>query len=181
MNRHGTRGDRSRRPARQRMACIALPLALAVATGDAHGDGGQPGTTAVVFHSVEPLAWMAGAWSFTTGTQTSEEHWLAPAGGAMLGMNRDVRDGKMADFEFMRIEASAEGVFYIASPRGAPPVQFRLVESGVERVVFANPDHDFPKRILYWIGDDERLHARIEGETPDKGEEWAWTRLAAKP
>ena len=85
----------------------------------------------------------------------------------------------MLSFEFLRIESDQDGLVYLASPRGRPATPFRLVESAKARVVFANPQHDFPQRILYWLAEDGLLHARIEGEQRGKpaSEEWAWRRV----
>ncbi len=102
---------------------------------------------------VAALAWLAGSWQGTAGGVEMEELWLPSKGGAMVGLHRDVAGGRM--------------------------VSFRLVESAKGRVVFANPQHDFPQRILYWLADDGLLHARIEGEQRGKpaNEEWAWRRV----
>ena len=125
------------------------------------------------------LAWLAGRWSGVRDGVTSEEHWTSPAGGALVGMHKDVRaDGKVF-FEFLRIVETDDGdLCYLASPAGRPPVSFCAVETDERRVVFANPAHDFPQRILYWLDESGALHARVEG--PDEGgtvgEEWVWRR-----
>lgn len=124
------------------------------------------------------LAWMSGAWSATVGGAEVEEHWLAPRGGLMVGVGRTVGAGRTS-FEFLRIEATAAGVAYLASPGGAAPTAFALVESGGERAVFANPDHDFPQRILYWKEGADTLCARVEGTVAGEveGEQWCWNRV----
>ena len=126
------------------------------------------------------LAWMAGTWTGVKDGVFSEETWTAPGGGAMLGVHRDLREGRMVGFEFLRIDADKEGLTYWASPGGQPATPFRLKESGPRRVVFENPTHDFPQRILYWLGDDGKLNARIEGTVQGKpgAEEWAWSRAS---
>jgi hypothetical protein len=88
----------------------------------------------------------------------------------------------MVWFEFQRIESWPEGIAYVAQPGGQPPTRFALIEQASRRVVFANPAHDFPQRILYWLDDAGALHARIEGPKDGKtvGQEWTWTRRAAK-
>jgi len=130
--------------------------------------------------TVESLAWMAGAWQGRDADGTEmEETWLAPKGGTLLGLHRDVAGGRTVSFEFLRIAAEAEGVVYSASPHGKPPTPFKLAEAGARRAVFANPAHDFPKRILYWIDDAGAMHARIEGDGPSGAMEWTWKR--AKP
>ena len=48
-------------------------------------------------------------------------------------------------------------------------------------VVFENPTHDFPQRIIYWK-DGNDLRARIEGTMNGKtgSEEWRWSPGALK-
>jgi hypothetical protein len=115
-----------------------------------------------------------------------EEIWTSADGGALVGLHKDVaaRGGaaRMVAFEFLRIEATADGVAYVAQPGGRPPTRFALVETGPRRAVFANPAHDFPQRILYWIDDAGALHARIEGPKGGRtvGQEWTWTKRAGR-
>lgn len=124
------------------------------------------------------LAWMAGSWTGTQEGVEMEEMWLAPKGNTMIAIHRDVARGRTVSFEFLRIEATAEGITYWASPKGRPAVPFRMIESQDKRVVFENAEHDFPRRILYWLGDDGALHAKIEGTLNGKpaAEEWSWRR-----
>ena len=129
------------------------------------------------------LAWMAGCWGATRGGVEMEEQWTAPKGGILLGVHRDVFASGRVFFEFLRIERRPDGVFYVAQPRGLAPTGFRLVESGGRRAVFANPEHDFPQRIAYWLDDTGALHARIEGEEDgeERSAEWTWPRVPCDP
>ena len=125
------------------------------------------------------LAFMAGCWEGEQEGVRSEECWLTPANGLMVGMHRDLFKGDRAFFEFLRIEAQAEGIAYLASPAGAPATAFRLVAAAAGRVEFANTQHDYPQRIIYQADGNDRLKARVEG--PGAGgatrfEEWTWTR-----
>ena len=125
------------------------------------------------------LAWLAGDWHGKDGPIEMEERWTEPRGGLMLYVHRDVKDGRAVSFEFGRIAPAADGtITYYASPEGKPATPFKLVESKDKRVVFENKQHDFPKRILYWLTPDGALHARIEGDPGDKEHamEWVWTR-----
>ena len=126
------------------------------------------------------LAWMAGSWGGAKDGVENEETWTAPRGGALLGVHRDVRAGRMVGFEFLRIDTEKDGLTYWASPGGRPATPFPLKQSGPRRVVFENAAHDFPQRILYWLGDDGKLNARIEGTLQGKpaAEEWSWARAA---
>jgi hypothetical protein len=126
---------------------------------------------------VSGLGWMEGRWTGTKDGLAMEEIWTSPAGGALVGLHKDVK-GARVSFEFLRIAvAEGGGVTYFAMPRGASATPFALVEASGERAVFENKEHDFPQRILYWR-EGERLHARIEGTLKGKpaSEEWSWTR-----
>lgn len=125
---------------------------------------------------VTALGWLEGRWSGTDEATEMEEHWTSAAGGALIGMHKDVEQGRMASFEFLRIETSGSGVTYFASPRSSLATPFQLVESAERRAVFANEAHDFPQRIVYWLDDAGALHARIEGNLRgvSKSKEWIW-------
>lgn len=131
--------------------------------------------------SINSLAWMSGSWAGNTGGVEMEEHWMAPKGGAMVGMHRDVAKGRMVSFEFFRIEPQNGKLVYLSSPKGIQAVPFTLIESGPTRAVFANPAHDFPQRIIYWK-DGADLRARVEGPQNGKtvGEEWRWAPATLK-
>lgn len=129
------------------------------------------------------LAWLEGRWTGTQDGVASEEVWTSPAGGALVGMHKDVKGERMVGFEFFRIAVvPGEGLTYLASPPGAPPTPFRLLELAERRVVFANEKHDFPQRILYWLDGDGALHARIEGQLAGKARarEWTWVKSAGR-
>lgn len=133
---------------------------------------------------VADLAWLAGNWAGTVGDLEMEETWLEPKGGALLGLHRDVRAGAeraMVSFEYMRIAETAGGIVFYGSPGGKPPTPFALVESGERQAVFANPDHDYPQRIAYWLDQAGALHARIEGAGGADPEEWVWRPAPPAP
>ena len=131
--------------------------------------------------TLSELAWLTGNWTGLQNGLDMEESWLAPKGNTMIGVHRDVKDDRTVSFEFFRIEATAEGITYWASPKGKPATPFRLIESSGKRVVFENAQHDFPQRVIYWLADDN-LHAKIEGTLHGKtaSEEWTWQRSPAK-
>lgn len=134
------------------LALLALPLSAADPT-------------------VADLGWISGHWS----EGGVEEVWLAPKGDLMLGMSRTVRANGKTAFEFIRIAKTEDGISYIAQPGGKPPTSFKLIESKPGRAVFANPQHDFPKRIVYELRDG-KLCARVDDGKD--GDEWCWSRIA---
>ncbi len=129
------------------------------------------------------LAWLAGSWAGSDGRNDHEEHWTAPKGGAMVGVHRTVRDGRMVEFEFLRIEEQNGTLVYLSMPNGrSPATPFTLTALDGERVVFENLAHDFPQRLIYWK-DGGALRARIEGTIDGKKRsmEWRWVRSVLAP
>ena len=59
---------------------------------------------------------------------------------------------------------------------------FPLKSATDKKIIFENPKHDFPQRIIYWR-DGDKLCARAEGtmQGKDAGEQWCWTRQASGP
>ena len=111
------------------------------------------------------IAWLSGDWQLTAGTQCVEEHWTAPSCNMLVGTSRTVEGGRTVAFEFVRIEARPDGVFYVAQPSGRPPVDFKLASALGSELVFINPGHaDHLKRIVYRRQGDAGVAARIEGD-----------------
>ena len=113
--------------------------------------------------NLSAFSWLAGTWTLTDGDKRVEEIWMAPASDLMIGMSRTVRGGTTVSFEFMRIAARDDGVFYIAQPRGKPAVEFPLQSWDGKQAVFINPgNEDHLKRIVYRNNGDGSMTARIE-------------------
>jgi hypothetical protein len=147
-----------------RLVCVCIALSSAALAAQ----GAKP--------SIADLSWMAGSWAGESRGIQMEEHWTAPKGNSMVGLHRDVGKGRTLLFEFLRIEQQGDRIVYLSMPNGrSPATAFPLKEVSGTRVVFENPTHDFPQRIIYWK-DGSDLRARIEGSQNGKaaGEEWRW-------
>lgn len=99
--------------------------------------------------SADGFAWLEGQWCLRDGAQTVEETWLPSHGGVQLGVSRTLEGESTTAFEFMRIERRDGAVYFVPQPGGAPPVSFRLVDSGPTWARFENRQHDFPQVIEY--------------------------------
>ena len=127
----------------------------------------------------EDLKQLAGSWICRSETAETEEIWLVPKGGLMPGLNRTVySDGRTA-YEFLRIYSQENVIFYAASPNGRPPTMFKLIESKRGKLVFENPENDFPKRIIYEFITGGKMTARIEAETENglRSMEWLFEKV----
>lgn len=114
--------------------------------------------------TIVDIAWISGNWQTEPGGRRQiEEHWTTVAGGTMLGMSRTVAGDKTVEFEYLRIEQRADGIYYVAHPKArCPGTDFKLTRASATEAVFENPQHDFPKRIIY-RRDGDSLTATIDG------------------
>jgi uncharacterized protein DUF6265 len=114
---------------------------------------------------VQQLSWITGCWRQSTGggTRVIDEQWMSPRGGTMLGMSRTVRGDSLLEFEHLQILERSGRLVYHAEPSGQPPADFVASTVSDTLVVFENPEHDFPQRIIYRRRGTDTLVARIEG------------------
>jgi Domain of unknown function (DUF6265) len=88
---------------------------------------------------------------------------MKPSGGTMLGMSRTIRGGRTTEFEFLQIKEISGKLAYVAKPSGQAEATFPLKSMTEAEIVFENPAHDFPQRVVYRKGADGSVTARIEG------------------
>ncbi|MFT6628069.1 MAG: hypothetical protein ACJA1R_001330 [Flavobacteriales bacterium] len=137
-----------------------------------------PSLSAPAASSLQSLAWLAGRWHSTDEDgHVSEELWMAPNGGLMLGLNRTVSHSTA--FEYLRIEARDDGtVAYVPSPGGQETSAFILSEGSENSATFVNPENTFPTHIRYQLGADaSTLTATISAEVDGVHREMSWTWL----
>jgi hypothetical protein len=122
--------------------------------------------------TLHDFAWLAGDWQMEAGTRCTEEHWTAASNNLLVGMGRTVAADRTTSFEFMRIEARADGIYFVAQPGGRPPVDFKLASESASELVFVNPGHaDHLTKVIYRHDPNDRLTARVEGV--DEGKAFA--------
>jgi len=114
---------------------------------------------------VRQLSWIAGCWRQTSGNgnRVVDEQWMSLRGATMLGMSRTVRGDSLLELEFLQILEQSGRVVYHAQPSGQRPADFVASAVSDTLVVFENPEHDFPQRIIYRRRGADSLIARIEG------------------
>lgn len=119
---------------------------------------------------IEDFGGMAGCWERKDDAKKLliTEQWMKPAGTSIIGMSRTVRDGRTVEFEYMRVEKRTDGIYFVAKPSvNKGETAFRLKSSTLNEVVFENPEHDFPQRIMYKL-EGAKMTGRIEGNNKGK-------------
>jgi hypothetical protein len=135
---------------------------------------------------VDSLAWLSGCWMMKRPNGFTEEHWLKPAGGALLGLSRTIVDGRMKEYEFVAIREVDGRLAFVAKPSGQAEAAFPLKNLGAGAVVFENPSHDFPQRVIYRVtrrdasGNPVGLLGRIEGTLNGRERAMDFTYLACE-
>jgi hypothetical protein len=144
------------RPAGLLVALVAASVFLgsplvALAQGDVGSD-------------VDSAAWLSGCWVTSAGGVRSEEVWMAPAGGLMVGMGRNVRGDVATGYEFLLLQRKEGRLTYSAYPSGQDPADFPATEVSTRRLRFENAQHDFPQAIEYERTSPDSLTAKVYGE-----------------
>ena len=100
----------------------------------------------------------------------------------MMGMSRTVAGEKMVEFEYLRIEQRADGIYYVAHPKArCLGTDFKLTKASATEAVFENPQHDFPKRIIYRKTGDDSLTASIDAGEGSKAMSFVFRRMKSNP
>lgn len=136
-----------------------LGAMVALGSGAPAGLAGQQGPS-----EVGALAWMAGCWRLEARGRITEEQWMAPRGGLMLGMSRTVVRDTAREWEHLQIGPRDGRLVYVARPSGQAETMFPVESLADSGVTFGNPAHDFPQRIRYRPIGADSLVARIEGQ-----------------
>ncbi len=130
--------------------------------------------------TLNDLHWLSGCWDNGDTLYRYEEQWMKPAGTSLLGMSRTVANGKTVAHEFLQIRQEKNGnIFYVANPSGQEQEFFKLGKFEPGELVFENPEHDFPQRIIYRLKGDS-LIARIEGTSKGKQRSSDFPMIRAK-
>lgn len=165
----------TRGPATRGRAAVIVTSACAVAmslpTSMRAQEPSADGSASRDLASIGTVAFLAGCWEGGSGDIELREQWSEPAGGVMLGTTRYLRDGRVVDFEFAMLEETDGAVTLWPYPGGERSAHGFPLVAGDGEIVFENPEHDFPVRIIYRrVGPDD-LAPRIEGRD---GEARGW-------
>lgn len=135
--------------------------------------------------------WMAGCWEMRAegdlGDRWTDECWMNPRGGVMLGASRSGRGATLSGWEATQImiapaearEGAVPVMQFWASPNGAPRSAFTYEPNDLPGVTFVNAEHDYPQRIRYWR-DGDLLRAEIslaDGSNPMR---WTFVRAGGE-
>ncbi len=120
-------------------------------------------------NGLENVSWLTGCWGGDMKSGRYEECWTAPSGNFMQGAASLVKKDKVSMREAMTIEKEGNDiVMYVLGygdklkPDDQGTIGFKLTRSSKTELVFENPAHDYPQRIVYSKNKKGGIIARIE-------------------
>jgi len=147
-----------------------IVLLLMIGVGQAPAADAEPRKPAAA-ESLAGLDWLAGCWSGPFEAGRWEACYTTTEGGQIVSANKEILDGKVNMIEFEHFTVDGDDVVMTPFPFGRKSAaSFKLTEYDPQKkqAVFANPAHDFPRRIVYEIADNGHLVIRITGEQNGK-------------
>jgi len=133
-------------------------------------------TAPVADSQLAPLAWLEGCWRGKVNQREFREHWLPLRGDMMPGASHTVLQDrgteKTQDYEYLRLEVRADGVYYVVVPSEGQPASFKLAGTTTDGeatiFTFTNVVDTFPQRVIYRRGSIGWLYATVEGQQDGK-------------
>ncbi|MEO9137095.1 MAG: DUF6265 family protein [Casimicrobiaceae bacterium] len=117
-----------------------------------------------------PLAWLEGCWQGTVNQREFREQWMPLRDGILIGTGQQVLRNSLQDYEFLRLEARPDGVYFTQFSGDRTDASFKLASTTTDDkdtiFTFANTVDAFPSRLIYRRGTGGWLYETIEG-SPD--------------
>lgn len=108
-----------------------------------------------------------GLWKIETNQENSYEEWSYISDSLIIGRSYSINNKDTVINEFLKIKATNNVFYYSAkvlNQNNAEEIFFKLVKSENKIFTFENPNHDFPKRIIYNLSQQNKIKACIEND-----------------
>lgn len=116
--------------------------------------------------STWPAQVLAGSWLMNTSRGQTLETWESAGPNHMLCKSYRIIAQDTVLLESIQLAKTGDEINYISTvtgQNGGKPIKFTMTSSANNRYVFENPNHDFPKRIVYDLLSKDIIHAWIDG------------------
>ncbi len=134
----------------------------------------KPAHTPLVQHP----HFLPGLWESTGNIRLYEEWWM-PDDSTLTGRSFSVNGTDTLLIEQMELSYRSGKWTYWASPvnqNSGRAVPFALTET-TDALVFENPKHDYPNRIIYKLAADTLLNTRIENMAGNKTKTFSFRKI----
>jgi len=106
-----------------------------------------------------------GTWMMPTTKGAIGETWKKIDDNYYQGKGFMIRGTDTFITEQVSLRKTSDGIFYTSTvehQNNKQPISFKLSSSNTNLFIFENPEHDFPKRIVYEFTNNFTLHAYID-------------------
>ena len=115
--------------------------------------------------------WLLGKWENKSDEGHLLETWKKVNDSLFIGESYFIREKDTLHSEKIQLKQKGENLFYIATVKGQnndKPVTFKRNIEIEKQLVFENPKHDYPKKIIYNPFAKNHLMIEISGIQQDK-------------
>jgi hypothetical protein len=121
-----------------------------------------------------------GKWIMQKGDKTIGEEWTKISEAWFESKGYFIKDGDTIVTERVALKRVYGEVFYtstVEDQNNKQPVKFKLTFYKKGKFIFENPQHDFPKRIIYDFTSRNTLHAYIDGGAKTRAQHFYYKRI----
>lgn len=121
-------------------------------------------------------SFLVGTWKMEKGE--TYEHWDQLGKTSMKGYGYEIKNGETKITEYLDLTNRENGIYYTATVIGqndGKGTDFKLTQSD-STFVFENPEHDFPKKIIYKKRSATEIYVQVLG-AKERGFSYKMTRI----
>lgn len=149
----------------------------------AHSLAAKAVTAALVLHAtmaaaavgvdpaLAPFTWLEGCWRGEVNQREFREFWMPARAGVMIGVGQQSLDGKLQDYEYLRLEAK-DGVTFSQFSGDRKVYAFKLASTTTDQkdtvFTFDHTEATFPAHLTYRKGVDGWLYETVDGTLDGK-------------
>src|SRR5512135_148836 len=146
---------------------LLLAAGAAAQSTDAAAPAAAPAKPAAT-GPLAPLAWLPGCWRGEVNHREFREYWMPPQGDIMVGVGQLALDGKMNDYEYLRLQSTDGAIVFSQFSGDRKELAFKLATTTTDDkdtvFTFANTAAGFPARLIYRRSAvDGWLYETVEG------------------
>ncbi|OYU81892.1 MAG: hypothetical protein CFE23_03185 [Flavobacterium sp. BFFFF1] len=118
------------------------------------------------YDKINNASWVVGRWENASRAGLLVETWKKQDDSTYIGSSAFMVGNETKFFEKIKLEQHDTIVTYTATVKdqnNGEPVSFNLTSATKTQLVFENPGHDFPQKIIYNLVGNDSLIAEISG------------------
>jgi hypothetical protein len=122
-------------------------------------------------NKLKSMEWLLGSWENNAEYGNMQENWKKVNDSVCQGESYFIKGKDTLHSETITLQQKEDQVLYVPTVRGQnndQPVVFLLTKQTPKQLVFENPNHDYPKKIIYNLITKDSLVATISGTQQGK-------------